>query len=63
MVRTPWALNGRLLIYAAAGVLSNVHRSHSLRPFASVDCTPAFIVPDINKAGCIGLTWAEMTDD
>jgi hypothetical protein len=23
----------------------------------------AFIVPDINKADCIGLTWVEMTDD
>jgi len=28
-------------MFAAARALSNVRRSHGLRPFASVDCAPA----------------------
>jgi hypothetical protein len=31
------SIKSRFLIYAAARALCNVHRSHGVRPFASVD--------------------------
>jgi hypothetical protein len=45
------SMNGKAMIYADDRDLSNVHRAHGARPFASVDCAAACLHSAGESAG------------